>query len=221
MEKSSIKDKIIFLIVPLMAHIIIRFIGLTMRKTYINSEKIFEYNKEGKQMMVCFWHDQMILSPYCYRGKKVFIMASKHKDGLLTGVAMKYFSHLDYVLGSTTRGWMGGVKAMLRVAKQNNDLALTPDGPKGPRHEAKLGAIGIAKLTGMPIFPVAFMAKRKKIFNSWDKFMLPYPFNRAVFVYGDPITVERRATDAEMEEARLKLQDSLNELTNKAEEYFL
>lgn len=220
MKKSFIKDKLIFLTVPLLAHIIIRFIGITTNKTYVNSEKIFQYNKEGKQMMVCFWHDHMVLSPYCYRGKKVYIMASQHKDGHLVGLAMKYFSHLDYVLGSTTRGWLGGVKDMLRVAKNNNDLALTPDGPKGPRHEAKLGAIGIAKLTGLPIFPAAFVAKRKKFFNSWDKFMLPYPFNKAVYIYGEPISVGRKATEDEMEEARLKLEQSLNKLTAEAEDYF-
>lgn len=220
MEDNTIKDKIIFLIVPAIVHIIIRFINLTTRKTYINSEKIFENNKNGKQMMICFWHDHMVLSPRCYKGEKVYIMASQHKDGKLVGEAMKHFSHLDYVLGSTTRGWMAGVKSMLKVARKGFDLALTPDGPKGPRHEVKMGAIGIAKITGMPIYPVAFIAKNKKIFNSWDKYMLPYPFSKAVYIYGEPIEIDRKASDDEMEEARLKLQNSLNDLTKQAEEYY-
>ncbi len=220
--KVKLKEQIQLALLPPIANLIVRLISLTTKKTYINSEEIFKYNKEDKRYLYCFWHDQIILAPYGYKGKKTHIMASKHKDGRLIGETMKWFKNVDYVLGSTTRGSLSGIKSMIKVVKnKNEDLALTPDGPKGPRHEAQMGAIGIARLTGVPIFPAAIMSKKKKLFNSWDRFMLPHLFNSAVFVYGEPIFVDKKSSEEEMEELRLKLEDRLNSLTKEAEDYFL
>jgi lysophospholipid acyltransferase (LPLAT)-like uncharacterized protein len=97
-------------------------------------------------------------------------------------------------------------------------MGVTPDGPKGPRHVAKLGVIQLAKATGLPIVPLAFACSRKKLFASWDRYIVPYPFSRGLFLYGDPLWVLREADDAALEASRLELETVLNRLTDQAEQ---
>jgi lysophospholipid acyltransferase (LPLAT)-like uncharacterized protein len=76
---------------------------------------------------------------------------------------MKHFG-IESVRGSSTRGWPGGVKGLLKAARAGRDIAITPDGPKGPRQKAQMGVVQIARTTGLPIIPMSFGASKKKPF---------------------------------------------------------
>ncbi len=156
------------------------------------------------------------MMPYSYQGKKLTILISRHRDGEYIARTMSYFG-FDSIRGSTTSGAVSALKEILRKAQEGYDIAITPDGPRGPRQQIQMGVIEIARLTGLPIVPVSFSASRKKIFRSWDRFLFPYPFSRGIFYYGNPITVKREADDAYLNQKKLELEQTLNELTEKVD----
>ncbi len=104
------------------------------------------------------------------------------------------------VRGSSSRGGARALLALARVIREAGENALiVPDGPRGPRHVAQNGAIMLAKMTGAPMVPLAFGAAPCRVLESWDAFVVPYPFARAAMVFGEPIRVAR---DAERDGAR-------------------
>jgi hypothetical protein len=109
---------------------------------------------------------------------------------------------------------------MIRVLENGSDVGLAPDGPQGPRHKVQKGVIDLARLSGAPILPMAFSSSKKKIFKSWDAFLLPLPFSRGVFVWGDPIYVEKDGGEEYMEGKRELLEERLVAVTNLADGYF-
>jgi len=112
------------------------------------------------------------------------------------------------------------MREMLRAYQERYDIGITPDGPRGPRYCVQSGIIELARRTGMPIIPVTFSASRKKIFRSWDRFLLPYPFSRGVFIWGEPLLVLRQVDRNEFERKRLLLERRLREITDRADCYF-
>ncbi|MBI5643298.1 MAG: lysophospholipid acyltransferase family protein [Deltaproteobacteria bacterium] len=216
---KKILDSLLVNLAPVLAQWIIRFLSLTMRKTYVNYEAYRSMTDSGKQTISVFWHGRLLMVPYAYPGRRLTGLISQSKDGELIRRVFKGFG-IESVRGSTTRGSLGGIRGLLKSVREGRDLALTPDGPKGPGMKAQMGAIHIARATGLPVFPISFNASKKKIFGSWDSFLLPYPFSKGVFICGDPLYVKADAGSAEMEEARQKLENSLNELTAKADSFF-
>jgi lysophospholipid acyltransferase (LPLAT)-like uncharacterized protein len=152
-----------------------------------------------------------------YEGKKLSFLVSPHRDGQVVGKALKRFG-FHAILGSTNRRGFSGFKKMVNA--QESDIAIVPDGPRGPRRRAQIGVIELAKLTGKAILPLSFSASKRKIFDTWDQFLLPYPFSKGVFVWGEPIEVDQNGDRAHLEEKRILLENRLNELTEKADHYF-
>lgn len=159
----SFKDKVTFFLISHIASFIIRFLHLTMRFEYINREEMEQLVKAGKYFIIAFWHGRLLMMPYSYSGKRIHILISQHKDGEYISQTMKRFG-FSSVRGSTTRGALSAVRKLLKVAKSGSDIAITPDGPRGPRHKVQMGAIELAKLTSLPILPVSFGASKKKLY---------------------------------------------------------
>ena len=158
----SLREKVYFFFISIIASFIIRFLHLTMKLEYINREIIERLIREGKNFIIAFWHGRLLMMPYSYPGKKIHILISYHKDGEYISQTMKRFGFFS-VRGSTTRGAVSAVRKLLKVSQEGSDLAITPDGPRGPRHKAQMGAIELAKLTSLPILPVTFGASKKKL----------------------------------------------------------
>ena len=202
---------------PPIACRVIRLIFLTLRVEFVNDGPCRKLVGDGGNFILAFWHGQLLMMPYAYLGTKgVTILVSHHSDGELVARTVRGFG-IRSVRGSTTRGWFGGFKAMLLAAHGGGDLAITPDGPRGPACLAQSGVIQLADKTGLPIVPVAFAASKKRSFRSWDSFMVPRLFARGFFVYGDPVYIKKRLSAAEAEEARKSLEETLNALTKEAE----
>jgi lysophospholipid acyltransferase (LPLAT)-like uncharacterized protein len=205
--------------VPLLAATLIRLIYATMRVRWINVEAMNAMHRQGQLYVLTLWHGQLLLM--CYAGFKrpLTVMISQHRDGELIALTLRKFG-VTAARGSTTRGGLGALRTMLQLAKEGHNLAFTPDGPRGPRHVAQPGVVAAAQLTGLPILPVAFVAKRKKLLRSWDRFEIPHLFSRGLFHFGTPIAVPRRLTDEEMEAYRLQVEETLNNLSDEAERDF-
>lgn len=151
------KEKLLLYLAPLLTSIIIRFIKMTSKAITINE---VDLNKE--QIILAFWHGRMLMIPFLKKGRPASVMISRHKDGELISRTMERFG-IGSSRGSTTRGGMSALKDMLRLAAKGTSLVFTPDGPKGPRYVAQIGAIQAAKATGLPIYPVTYGARKKKL----------------------------------------------------------
>jgi hypothetical protein len=147
------------------------------------------------------------------------MMISRHRDGEFIARAVKFLG-IESVRGSTTRGGSSALRGMVRLYRTGANLAITPDGPQGPRHVVQMGTVELARQTGAPILPVTYGASRKKVFGSWDHFILPLPFCRVVYIWGEPVWVRREAGKEEAEEKRLLLAERLRGITEEADRLF-
>jgi lysophospholipid acyltransferase (LPLAT)-like uncharacterized protein len=109
---------------------------------------------------------------------------------------------------------------MVKALQNESDIAIVPDGPRGPRCKAQIGVIELSKLTGKPIVPITFGASKGITLNTWDRFLLPCPFSKGVFIWGEPVDVDPHGDRDHLEEKRLLLEKRLNELTDQADHYF-
>ena len=165
-------------------------------------------------MIFVFWHGQLLPLVHYHRGEGVVVLVSEHADGeYITRVIERH--GFDTVRGSSTRGGTKGLKALIRAARAGHDLALTPDGPRGPAQEFKPGALLAAQVTGAPIIPVAAGASAAWHFESWDRFMVPRPLSKVAVEYAEPVWLDREADAAERERCALELTARLNEMTER------
>jgi lysophospholipid acyltransferase (LPLAT)-like uncharacterized protein len=192
------------------------FLGKTTRKRFLNGDELFTRWQRGEQVILAFWHSRILLMPFPYRGQKACIMNSIHRDGEIITRVIKRFG-ISAVRGSSTRGWMGGLKGMLEAYRQGYDLIVVPDGPRGPRWKAKSGVLQLARTTGAAIFPVTYGAAWHITVNSWDRLLIPFPFSRVTYVAGQPITVSADASPEMMELKRQELENSLLTITALAD----
>ena len=117
------------------------------------------------------------------------------------------------VRGSSSRRGPQALLELTTWAERGYDLAITPDGPRGPRYIVQQGPMSLAQLTGRPIFPFGFQAHWKIQLKSWDAFQIPLPFSRCDLCIGPPVHVPREATDAQREELRLQLEQTLKSIS--------
>ena len=144
----------------------------------------------GRGVIYAFWHGRMVVPLFTHRRRRISILISQHTDGEIVSRVARILGY-DPVRGSTTRGGTKALRQMLRKARTGRCLAIAPDGPRGPRCVFQPGIIKLAQLSGLPIQPVGIGVERKKVLSSWDRFVVPAPFSRCVFVYGDPIQVDK------------------------------
>ena len=210
---------LILAIVPLLAYCVIKLLSWTMRIEVINEQVQDDYRRRGEPIISAFWHGRLLMMPTGYRWKRATSLISLHQDGELISRTVEYFGYRS-IRGSTTRGGFSAMREMLKASEEGYDIAITPDGPRGPRYRVQKGIIELARRTGMDIIPITFNASRKKIFRSWDRFLLPYPFSQGVFIWGEPLHVPRQMDDNAFEKKRLLLERRLREITDRADLYF-
>jgi hypothetical protein len=203
-------------LVPPLASFLIRLTRRTMRVRHVGRDVIGLVRARGRPYIHAFWHGHLFLMPYSYEGPGISILISAHADGELIARTMGWFGHRS-IRGSTTSGGAAALRQAVRALREGRDLGFTPDGPRGPRHQVQMGVIQAARLGGAPIVPVAFAASRCQRLGSWDRFVVPWPFSRGVFVYGEPLEVPAGAGAGEMETARRELENRLNQATARAE----
>ena len=142
-----------------------------------------------------------------------FTLIRQHGDGRLIASIIDRFG-IHSVAGSSSRGAVEGAKKLVEKLVEGFDIAITPDGPRGPAQKLKRGVIKIAQISGATIFPVSVAARRAKCFKSWDRMMLPLPFSKIVAACGPGITVPADADAADIENLANDLEKSLNHVTN-------
>ncbi len=163
------------------------------------------------------WHDQSLLAPFQFASPHVHVLISQHADGELIAEVCRYLG-VPVIRGSATRGGIEAARQILR-SKRLRHMAITPDGPRGPRHHFKEGVIHLAARTGIPIVPCVFASDRPWRLHSWDRFAISRPWSRAVCVTGSPIRVPRGAGKDQLEGYRVQVQEAMNLLSGLAEQW--
>ncbi len=144
------------------------------------------------------------------------MLISGHRDGQLIARTVGYFG-IDTIEGSSSKGGTAALRTMVRFLKLGEYVGITPDGPRGPRMRVGGAIVGMARLSGVPIIPVAYATNKRKILGSWDKFIIAKPFGRGVIVGGEPIEVAGDADEDALEAARLDVENALTAITNEAD----
>ncbi len=142
---------------------LIQGLGRTLRIIKHGEGPTEELYKKGQSIIFVFWHGCQLMMPLVYRGKCIYILISQHRDGELIHRIIRRFGFWS-VRGSTTRGSHAALRQLVRLGLQGVDIAITPDGPKGPRGKVQEGVIYLAKMTGMPIVPVSCAYSKKNFF---------------------------------------------------------
>lgn len=196
----------------------LRAIALTLRRHWEDQSDWFKPAPAGQAIYVV-WHNRLALCLEAYHGyirrrtpkKGLAAMVSASKDGgFLTHILECY--GVQPVRGSSSRR---GPQALLELsswAERGYDLAITPDGPRGPRYVVQEGVMSLAQITGLPIIPVSYSLSWRIQLKSWDGFLIPLPFARWATVFAAPIRVPRDASDAEREALRKQLETTLRTL---------
>lgn len=208
----KLADRILLCLAGVLGSLLIRILIGSLRMTIENGEPIRGMRSRGQKVIYAFWHSQILINAYVLRNMLIHPIISEHRDGEIIARIIEPLG-FPSVRGSTTRG---GVKVILNILTRLNnryDLAITPDGPLGPRWKVQQGVIYIAQKTGLPIVPLANGSDRYWEFNSWDKFRIPKPFSRSMVIYGDPITIPRDLGRDEYQDKMKDLEEKLISLS--------
>jgi hypothetical protein len=180
----------------------------------------------GAGVVGCVWHSRILMTIAIWpkTAQKPAILISRSRDGDVVadaarrhGVAVVRGSSLNQRKTSKQKGSVGAFREMARHVETGGCMAVTPDGPRGPRMRAGAGAIKLARTAEAAVLPCAWSTSRAIMFNSWDRFMLPLPFARGVIVYGEPIEIDADSDDAAVKAAALSLEERLNAATAEAD----
>lgn len=200
-------------IVAPLINVVYRVWCSTLRIREFGRDTVDAFSAEGKPMMFALWHNEVFPLMYTRRTLRIVAVVSQSRDG-------EYLARLLQALGiKTARGSSsrGGIGALLNAARlmreQKYSGCITVDGPRGPRHVVKQGAVVLAFRTPAYVVPIRLFAAKAKEFRSWDRFRLPLPFSRVDIVFGEPYLLSaEKLSESELERERLELEGRLHSL---------
>ena len=180
---GSLVKSFLWLSEPFLIAFLVRILGATWRMEFKGLSLLRLYNFK---VLYAFWHEYYLPAVYSNKNNGVGVLVSPSRDGELSGRVLKLLGYKPFKVKEGERE----IKAMVNLinyGKKGNQIAVTPDGPVGPRRKAKKGVLHIAKRTGLPIFAISFEANPCIRFSSWDKLMLPLPFAKIKVTIKGPL----------------------------------
>ncbi|MCV6607242.1 MAG: lysophospholipid acyltransferase family protein [Campylobacterales bacterium] len=200
---KSLLDKLAHKLIPILGYLLALLFYYTNKKTY----KI-ESDFPEEPVVVALWHGEMLMIPFIYhhlrKKKNLIAMISEHKDGELVGKLFQY-TGVGNIRGSSSRGAARVFLSAIKEIKNGKDIAITPDGPRGPRFSIADGIVALSNKTGAPIVAMRVKATKHWELKSWDRFLIPKPFGEIVYEVSAPFSVK----DLEKEEAKNKISSKL------------
>ena len=185
---------------------------LTTRSERTGTEHYERFRREGKPVIFVFWHGQLLPLVHYHRHERIVVLVSEHGDGEYVAQIIRR-NGFGTVRGSSTRGGIRGLRQLVRAARAGRDLAITPDGPRGPRAIFKPGALAAAQMTGLPVIPLAVGSSSGWRLGSWDGFLVPKPLSTVRIGYLPPRFVPRDASRVELERLAGEIGADLDALT--------
>lgn len=195
----------------------LRLIWLSFRKIWHAHPDAAPYVRGDRPAIFCFWHGRMIVFPCIQpKGRVMHVLISFHRDGELIARVIEQFG-IKSIRGSSSKGAKEATRLLISKLHAGENVAITPDGPRGPAQQVAKGALTLARLSGIPIVPVSFSASFAKQLTSWDRFMIPLPFSRVVVEVGEPILIAESDDKSQIDLQRAMLAERLNHLTHEAD----
>jgi len=211
LSSYPLKQRLIIRAADIAFYVLINLVGRTTRFSVEGWEHWEAATGGGQQPIYTFWHNRVFLATYFWRRRGIVVMTSRSFDGEYIARFIQRFGY-GASRGSSSRGAVGALVEMVKLMRQGRPTAFTIDGPRGPRHVAKMGAVLLAKKTGAPVLPFSVNAERYYTAPSWDGFQVPYPFTRARVRIAPSIHVPPDADEAALEAKRAELQRALDSL---------
>jgi lysophospholipid acyltransferase (LPLAT)-like uncharacterized protein len=207
-----------FLILRKLARAMIETVVACNKVTVSGQEAVAALRKEKLPLIYIFWHRHILFAIHQFRNSGARPLISLSSDGELVAAVAREFG-MDSIRGSSSRG---GARAFLQMArcveKEKAEVLITADGPKGPAGKVKEGAVQLAARTGAYIIPISWSASRVKVLEkSWDRFMIPLPFGRIRFAFGQPLRIAPGASPSDLEQAMDMLSSKLDLLQQEVE----
>jgi lysophospholipid acyltransferase (LPLAT)-like uncharacterized protein len=201
---------------PLVAALGVRALGATLSMRIEGVEGLRPLWQAGRPLIYAVWHGRILIVPWLNArlrrtdgARRVRVLASRSRDGDLVAAFVRRFD-LDVVRGSSSRGGTAALRELARAVRAGQDVAVVPDGPRGPSCQAQAGIVSLAASTGAPIVPLGVAARPARRLRSWDRFMVPAPFARCAIVFGPPLRVGRHD---DREALRATVERALQEAT--------
>jgi lysophospholipid acyltransferase (LPLAT)-like uncharacterized protein len=171
---------------------------------------------EREPFIYALWHENFLIPIAKFGNPGVSALVSRHADGqLLSGLIGA--TGMRVVQGSTSRGGVAAVRELLRA--DTGHLAVTPDGPRGPRRVVQPGIAYLASRTGLRIVPIGVGYRRPWRMRSWDAFAVPRPFSRVRCLFGEPLSVPSGLHADALAPHVLRVQGELDRLTAAAQDW--
>lgn len=172
---------------------LLRLLYVTLRVRCSDPHGVLEAHARGARVIWATWHDGIALLPLMvvrvHRAFRPRVALSWHRDAEIAAQAVRRFG-VAVTRGSATRGWLGAVRGLLAANARGEDLVVIPDGPRGPRHEAKEGVVQLARATGLPVVAIGIATAPGRRLRTWDRLQLPFPFSRVALVLSAPVQSE-------------------------------
>ncbi len=159
---KELKYAVMLNVLPPLIYLFLLFLKATSRVQTVYSSAFQTMWERGENVIVCFWHGRLLMMPFANRRGKGKVLISRHRDGEFITRVMGYFK-LGAIRGSYRKGTVSSLREIIHDLRDGFDVAITPDGPKGPRFEVKKGIMELAKLTGKPVVPLTYGAAKKKL----------------------------------------------------------
>lgn len=193
-------------------------LGRTLDLTILNEEPHTELRRQFPNLIYALWHGRFLVLIYTHRNRRITVLVSRSQDGEYLSRILSLVGFRT-VRGSSSRGGARGLLGLVKAIREGYDVAITPDGPRGPARRVQPGIVRLARETGAPIVPLTASASRYMQLRSWDQFLVPSPFSKAVVLFGEPFFVPSKATDQEVTAYQVKLQRELERITGEADLY--
>jgi lysophospholipid acyltransferase (LPLAT)-like uncharacterized protein len=226
MLKQLLGNPLVQLLIGRAMGLYMLFVGVTTRWDQVNRQAIEPFFRGDAPLVGCIWHGRFALVHKMWAfgpgiPKAKMLISQSREGGIVSHVSQTVGA--EVIRGSAPKGQKrkGGVEAMRAMARHIESggvICMTPDGPRGPRMRAKLAPVQLAKLAGAQLIGVAWSTRNRKVFSSWDRFILPLPFGRGALVWSDPIPGPGPDADsAEMERLRAKLETEMIRIAAEAD----
>ena len=180
----------------------LRVLGTTWRIRLVNTQGLTALRKAKRSFIFSLWHGQLLPLLWHHRGEGVLVLISEHRDGEMVARAATSLGY-GLIRGSSTRGGDRALISLARELQAGKEVAVTPDGPKGPAEKYAPGALVAAQRSDSFILPVGVAVDRAWRLRSWDRFMIPKPFARVTIAYGEPTKVSATSPRAAADEGPL------------------
>ena len=207
-----------FFLIPFLIKCLGFLVVVTCRVRFINDAEYRQRIENQAPFVLSLWHDCSTIAGWIMRNSAVTVMVSDSRDGEYVSRFANMMG-IRTIRGSTSKGAGKAVKAGLKTLRSGQPIAITPDGPRGPRYTLSHGVLWFAAASQVPIIPIHIKADREWLQNSWDKQTFPKPFSTINVCFGDPVWIERAELEADLEAVAGRLQHVMMENVDLASRF--